>query len=98
MKKERTFVKQIISLFVIFAGLMFGQSAPNFTISAGTDPVTKRYCNDQTNAGSIYTLIQNPTNGFSGTYVCLQTGGGTIPTFGWVPFQNQSSTATTGTL
>lgn len=87
-------MKKLILFFAFGLAIASAQSAPSFTISAGTTPTTQLPCSGPQNVGSIYTLYQNPANGFSGPYVCTQIGAASLGAgaYGWMALSQATGT------
>lgn len=93
-------MKKLILFFAFGLAIASAQSAPSFTTSAGTAAVSTKPCSDSSNVGSMYTLYQDPANGFSGLYVCAQIGAPSLGqgAYGWIGLTSQGTSPTTGTL
>ncbi len=94
-------MKKLFAILFLIAAYASAQSAParQTYASFGTPPTGT--CADASNLGSFYFELGNPTNGFTGTYVCQQTGdpgklGGGA--FTWTALATQGTTPTTGTI
>lgn len=89
-------MKLRIALLVVASAVAFGQqSAPAFAQLYGTENPDPGRCADAVNIASTYTQSQDPTNGFSGQYLCLQSG---PRSFAWAPVEvlAPGTTGTTG--
>lgn len=93
-------MKKLLLFLTIGLAIASAQSAPSFTTSAGTAAVSTKPCSDSSNVGSMYTLYQDPANGFSGLYVCAQIGAPSLGqgAYGWIGLTSQGTSPTTGTL
>lgn len=91
---------KVFALFLLVAACALAQPVPNpnFTTGSGAPDVGK--CGDQVNIFSVYIQTQDPANGFSGPYFCLQTGAGSLGAgaYSWKAMATQPATPTTGTV
>jgi hypothetical protein len=110
MKRLFTALFTALILSVLAGSLIYAQnglpSAPAWSISSGPAAPNvvgagSKPCNDFSNVGSLYTQTQNPANGYSGQWICLQTGATSLSTpggFGWVQITNASGALLTSAV
>lgn len=91
---------KIIILSLVAAACALAQPVPYPNFSSGSSAPDVGKCGDQVNIASVYVRTQDPANGFSGPYFCLQTGASSLGAgaYGWKAMATQSSSPTTGTI
>ena len=89
-------MRKVIALAVLLACCAFAQQTIPVIQQQGPGTPPAGNCAFSAQIGNMWNQIGGSTNG---SFICAQTGNGTLPQFGWVPFQLQpAGSGTTGTL
>jgi hypothetical protein len=104
-RKNKMKVRRLLALLLVLALCAWSQSAPSLNNTFGTESpfttlgaISAGPCDGQANVGSIYHQSEDPANGFSGAFICTQSGPrtGNSGGFGWAAILI-SPPGTTGT-
>ena len=96
---------KLLALLLVIACCAWAQSAPSLNNTFGSESpfttlgaISAGPCQSQANVGSVYHQSEDPANGFSGAFICTQSGPvtGTTGGFGWATLLI-SPPGTTGT-
>lgn len=91
---------KLLALLFLITACCFAQPVPYPNFSSGSGTPNVGLCNGPVNISNVYIQTQDPANGFSGVYFCLQTGGATLGSgaYTWKAMATQPGTPTTGTV
>jgi hypothetical protein len=87
-------MKKAITLAVLLTCCAFAQQILPVNQQQGAGAPPAGNCAYPAQVGNMWNSIGGSTNP---SYICEQTGNGTLPTFGWIPFTLSSGTST-GTI